>query len=260
MGALWNTIIYYPLVNAFVLCYQALPFLKLPLTIFILTILLRVILYPLTAKSMHHSQQMQVLQPKIKELQKKFKGSPEKLNAEQMKLFTEHKVNPAAGCLTTLIQFPLIIALYPVFMNLTKNMTIGFFGYGQILDPALRFSYMNDILYSFVPKLSYIHFQFLMWDLSKPDPTYILPIIAGILQFFQARQMMTKTNDETQKTMNQTMMLMPLLIVMFASSLPASLAVYWIAATIVGIIQTGIIKRKSHDHKSQHPKKSTSKS
>jgi YidC/Oxa1 family membrane protein insertase len=246
---LWNTFIYIPLVNAFVFLYQYIPIFKLPIAIFLLTIIIRTLVFPLTKKSMDQSRAMQKIQPEIKKLQAKYKANPQKLNEEQMKLFTKHGVNPASGCLFSLIQFPLIIALYPVFMNLSKQSFDGFFGYYQVLNPLLRFEHFNSVLYSFVPKLTYVNFHFFIWELSKPDPNFILPIIAGALQFIQAKQMITKTNDETQKTMNQTMLFMPLLIIMFAGNLAASVALYWIAATIVGIIQTAIIKRTSHDNK-----------
>jgi len=124
---MWNTFFYQPLLNAVVIVYQQLPFLKLGLSIIILTILLRILLFPFSMSSMKQQEAMKKLQPEINKIKKKYKKDQKKLNEETMKLYSKHKVNPASGCLPLLIQMPVMIALYRVFINFNKSGITGFF-------------------------------------------------------------------------------------------------------------------------------------
>ncbi|MEL7567600.1 MAG: YidC/Oxa1 family membrane protein insertase [Dehalobacterium sp.] len=174
------------------------------LAIVLLTVIIKIILYPLTYKQMKSMRVMQELQPKIKELDKKYKNDPQKKQEAIMKIYKEHNANPMAGCLPLLIQFPILIALFRG-------------------------------LQSFQPS-NLTHYSF-MWisDLSKPDPTgLILPILVGLSTFLQQYITSPNANDPTQKTM---LYAMPVLFGWMTRSFPAGLAFYWIVFGIVGTLQ-----------------------
>ncbi|HDY72622.1 MAG TPA: membrane protein insertase YidC [bacterium] len=163
LATLFNEVLYRPIFNALVFLYNIVPGHDFGIAIILLTILIRVILLPLSSKSIKSRQAMSVLQPKIKEIQKKFKTKEEQTQG-MMKLYKEEKVNPLSGCLPLLVQFPILIALYRVLINVLKPESLV-------------------ALYSFVGNPGFINPSFLgILDLSKASP--VLAILAGISQFF----------------------------------------------------------------------------
>ena len=190
------------------------------IAIIILSIIIKFVFYPLTHKSFTSAQKMQQVQPHLKALQAKYKGNPQKLQQETMKLYKEHGVSPLGGCLPLLIQFPFLFALYPVLQSTIE----------------LR------------------HAGFIFWlkDLSIPDPLYILPILMGITMFFQQKLMSQKpsTNmDEKQlaqiKTQKFMMYGMPIFFVFIFKSLPAGLVLYWFTYNILSVLEQLSIRKKT---------------
>jgi len=225
---IFNQVLYYPLFNSLIWLYSNVSFNDLGIAIVILTILIRFILYPLSKKAIQSQKAMSALQPKIKEIQKKYKNKEEQAK-QMMVLYKENKVNPMTGCLPILVQFPILIALYRVF----------FTG----LDPER----LNG-LYSFVQRPESLNFMFLgLVDLSTRSIT--LAVIAGILQFIQSKMIMPKKiagkkqgmkigNMDFSSLMGQQITyFMPLITVFIALSLPAALPLYWIVITLFGIVQ-----------------------
>ncbi|MFZ5634223.1 MAG: YidC/Oxa1 family membrane protein insertase [Bacillota bacterium] len=182
------------------------------LAIILFTILLKIVLYPLTLKQMKSMYMMQQLGPKIKEIQDKYKGKdPQKMQQKIMDLYREHNVNPMAGCLPLLVQMPILIALFQ----------------------ALRtFVYADERHAGFlwIENLSQINNEF-----------YILAILAGLSTFIQTR-MTTNMADQTQKIMLYTM---PLMIAYFATQVPAGLALYWVTFNILGIVQQYFVNKQT---------------
>ncbi|ACV65030.1 60 kDa inner membrane insertion protein [Desulfofarcimen acetoxidans DSM 771] len=182
------------------------------LAIILLTVIIKMLLYPLTKKQMLSMRSMQQLQPKIKELQNKYKGKDQQQIMQQktMELYKEHNINPMAGCLPLLIQMPILIALYRALYN---------------------FKYLNTA-----------HANFL-WvpNLSNVDPWVILPILAGASTYLQSK-LTTTTSDPTQQIMLYTM---PLFIGYISYKMPAGLALYWVVFNLVGAIQQYYINK--HD-------------
>src|SRR5258706_5972255 len=135
----FNTIFIWPILNILVAIYQGVLALHIPyalgFAIIILTILIRLILYPLTASQLKTSQKMQQITPHVNKLKEKHKNDAKTLQAETMKLYKEHGVNPAAGCLPLLIQFPIIISLYQVLSHVVGT------------KPAVLVSEINKVLY-----------------------------------------------------------------------------------------------------------------
>ncbi len=180
------------------------------LAIILLTILIKVILYPLSKKQMQSMKKMQQLAPKIKQIQDKYKKKdPQKMQQKVMELYKENDVNPMSGCLPLLIQMPILIALYRALLN--YNFT----------NPA------------------HAHFIWIE-SLKQPDHFYILPILAALTTFLQTK-LTTNTADQTQKTM---LYFMPLFIGWIAATVPAGLALYWVVFNIVGAAQQYYINRQ----------------
>jgi YidC/Oxa1 family membrane protein insertase len=163
-----------------------------------LTFVVRLFLWPLTQKQTSSMRRMQEIQPEVKRLQDKYKHNPEKMNREVMDLYKKHKINPMAGCLPVLIQFPILIALFRVLS-------------------ALEYAGNGSFLW--------------IKDLSAPDHLYILPILAALTTYVSQKQMAT---DPKQ---SQMMAFMPLLIGWFATRFPAGLALYWVASNTFAIVQ-----------------------
>ncbi|MCL6612509.1 MAG: YidC/Oxa1 family membrane protein insertase [Peptococcaceae bacterium] len=182
------------------------------LAIILFTVVLKVVLYPLTLKQMKSMYMMQQLGPKIKEIQDKYKGKdPQKMQQKIMELYREHNVNPMAGCLPLLIQMPILIALFQ----------------------ALRkFEYkdLEDARFLWIDNLSQINNEF-----------YALAILCGVTTFLQSK-LTTNMADQTQKIMLYTM---PLMIAYFATQVPAGLALYWVTFNILGIVQQYFVNKQT---------------
>ena len=168
------------------------------IAIILLTLLVRLILYPLTLKQTKEMAKMQKLQPKLKDLQDRYKDNPQKMNEEVLKLYTKNKVNPIGGCFPILLQLPIIMALFNTFRNAVE----------------LR-------------KASFLW----MSDLSKGDPYMILPIAIAVLMYYQQG----KSNIDPQQ--RQAMAFIPMMMLFITFSLPSGLLVYWFASSVLGILQ-----------------------
>ncbi|MBS4539310.1 membrane protein insertase YidC [Clostridium sp. D2Q-11] len=191
------------------------------ISIIIATIIVKFILLPLTLKQTKSMKNMQSIQPKLQELQKKYKNDKETLNVKTMELYKEHKVNPFGGCLPLLIQFPIII---------------GFF---NVLRNPIKYVFENEAAYEAINK------SFLWIDNLKDPDLWILPIIAGLTTYFQSKMMAPSGGGDekaqsTQKTMTT---IMPIMILFFARSVPAGLALYWVVSNTFQIVQQFIINR-----------------
>lgn len=180
------------------------------LAIILLTVVVKVALYPLSYKQMHSMKAMQKLQPKIKEIQEKHKGKDQqKMQQAVMELYKEHNVNPMSGCLPLLVQMPILIALYRSLFN---------------------FPFLNEAHASF------------LWvpNLSQHDALYLLPLLAGVTTYIQSK-MTTSMADPTQRMMLYTM---PLFIAWISSTVPAGLALYWVVFNVVGTVQQYFINNR----------------
>ncbi len=211
------------------------------LAILLFTIAAKVILLPLTIGQLRSMREMQKLQPKVRELQSRYKKDRQKLNEELMKLYREHGVNPAAGCLPSLLQIPIFFGVYFAILNLTRPL-----GLGTLLGRWVGFASAEYLGLGAIPAdiqagLSHgiLAHQAVLWmeSLGKPDPLHILPILAGILQFVQQKMMTPRDADPQQAAMNNAMLFMPLMIVFFGWTFPAGPVLYWVIQSFLGIIQ-----------------------
>jgi len=205
------------------------------LAIILLTLLIRIVMYPLMKKQMISMQETQKIQPLMQEIQKKYKDDKERMNQEVMRLYKEHGVNPMGGCLPLLVQMPILILFFRV---------------------------LRDFKY-YIPNTEIIDAGFL-WikNLAEPDKLFgvfgnysigILPILVGVSMYFQQKLTMppmpatSQSNSSSNPAANtQKMMgtIMPVMIAFISFSLPSGLSVYWFTSTLFDIVQKLIINKK----------------
>lgn len=227
MGNLFHTILVQPLLNLLVISYNFIP--DIGVAIILITLVVRLLLLPSFHKSLKSQKAMSDLQPKLTEMREKHKDSKEAQAKAMMDLYKEHKVNPLSSCLPLLVQLPLLIALYQVFI----------LGLGN--------SDLQSNLYSFVNNPGQLSPSFLgLIDLSKPN--IVFGIVAGIAQFIQSKMMMktnVATDTATKALAIQTVYVLPVLTVLISIKLPAGLPLYWIITTLFAIAQQYYIMRTS---------------
>jgi len=236
MTQLFQVFLYKPILNLLVLAYNFFGH-DLGVAIIIITFILKVFLLPLSQKAIKSQMELQKLQPKQREIQKKYKADKERQAKELMKLFQTHKVSPLSGCLPILIQLPVLIALYRVFR------------YGVV-------RLQSSDLYNFVVNPGMMNNSFLgMLDLSKPS--FPLAVAVGILQYFQSKLALKRTpslgpggaSAKNKGALGQMMgsqmvYMMPLFTVIISLGLPAALPLYWAALTLFAIGEELFFQRK----------------
>lgn len=221
---MYHNYIYQPILNSLLWLYQ-LTGQNLGFAIILLTLLIRFILIPFTLPQLKSAKKMAALKPELDALKKKHGHDAKLFQQKQMEFYKTHNVNPAAGCLPFIAQFIVLIALYQVFMN-----TLGGNGMGEV----------NTLFFS--------------WDLKEKDTTYVLPILAGILQFLMSLTILPAVENQPEKrpgtkeekqdiaematTMQQQMVfMMPIMTVIFSLQFPSGLALYWVITTAFSLIQ-----------------------
>jgi len=227
----FNTILYRPLLNALVLLYQYIPGHDFGVAVIVLTILIKFLFYPLGVKAIKSQKALSILQPKIKEIQEKYKDNKEQQTREIMGLYKKEKINPFSGCLPLLIQLPVLIALYRVFWH-------G-------LQPEQMI-----LLYSFVPAPGIIDSTFFgIIDLANPN--IIVAFLAGIFQFIQVKMTTPKPKKGKKQDsgfagqmQKQMQYFMPAFMVLILFRLPSAIGLYWLTTTLFTIIQQYVILKK----------------
>ena len=226
----FNVVLYQPLFNSLVLIYLYLPGHDFGIAVIILTLLIKFALYPLGVRAIRSQKSMAQLQPKMKEIQERFKDNKEQQSKAMMELYKTEKINPLSGCLPLIVQLPILIGLYQVFWK----------GFGET---QLKF------LYSFVSSPVQIDTTFLgIMDLAQSS--IILAIVTGIAQFFQSKMMATKQKalngraDFSQMMQKQMLYFFPVFTVFILWRLPAAVALYWLTTTLFTIVQQYIILKK----------------
>ncbi|MFQ6001309.1 MAG: YidC/Oxa1 family membrane protein insertase [Anaerolineae bacterium] len=231
IGQLWTTIILEPMINLLVLLYSLL-FNNFALAIVGLTILIRLITYPLLRQQLRSLKAMQELSPKLQALQKKYEKNREKLTEETMKLYREHGVNPAGGCLPMLIQMPVWIGLYQSIYQVLGETP------EQLMNLSQHIYHSVPFLYEIARRAIPLNSRFLWLNLARPDPYYILPILVVAVFWLQQRMSTVPSADPQQASMNQTMsIMMPIMFGFFTLQVSSGLAIYWVVSGVLGIIQ-----------------------
>jgi len=226
MANLWNVLILRPAMNGLIALSGALPeAVEFGLAIIVFTLVVRLIMTPVTIKQTKSTKAMQELQPKMKELQKKYGKNKQKLQQETMKLYKEAGVNPAGCMWPMLIQFPVWIALY---QSITKTLATT---PENLLDMAQHL-YASDAIARAIP----VNSSFLWLDLGQPDTTMVLAILVGGSMWVQQKMTTAPSPDPRQQSTNQMMlMMMPLMFGLFTIMFPSGLPLFWLISNAIGI-------------------------
>lgn len=234
IGNIWNTVLYHPLINALAFLVSIIPGGDVGLAVIILTILVKIVLFPLSQKSIESQAQMSILTPELNKI-KESGASKEEQAKLTFELYKKHKTNPFSGCLLVLIQIPIIFALYYVFWK------------------GINFD--SSVLYSFIHVPANTSMVFLgILDIS--GKSLLLAILAGISQYLQAYFMpqpkaSTSTTKGTfaesfSKSMNMQMKyIFPFVVAFIAYTISGAVALYWITSNLFAVGQQLYAKR--HD-------------
>jgi YidC/Oxa1 family membrane protein insertase len=227
--------------------------------IVVLTLIVRGVVIPLYRQQLVSQRRMQLLQPEVKEIQRRYKGDANKARLAQQELFKERGINPLAGCLPLLLQMPLLFIMYSVIQNGLTNQDpramLSFFNF-KIVDlhcsniVAGVVDATRPCIDTVIPALGNL-------DVSKPSTFLsitlggfvlglsILAVLSALLQLVQSRMMLPLTkpadDDQNTKIQRQTMLFLPLISIAYGGFLPAGLFIYWVTASIFSIVQQYLI-------------------
>ena len=222
MSNFFHTIFYIPIETTLMFLYH-LTGENLGYAVILLTIVIRLILIPLTIPSLRSAQKMQVIKPELDELKKRHNKDPRRLQTEQLNLYKKHGINPATGCLPILLQLPILIFLYNVLTNVLKN---------EAINPV-----------------------FFIFNLRDSDKYFILPVLAAVSQFILSYMMSPVSEKKielkekkeadfadslTGALQTQNLYVMPLLWFFMLLKLPSGIGIYWVFSTIFSLVQQWI--------------------
>ena len=232
LSNIWNIILYQPLLNALAFLVSIIPGGDVGIAVIVLTILVKIILFPLSQRSIESQAQMNILTPELNKI--KTSGVSKEEQAKQtFELYKKHKTNPFSGCLLVLIQIPIIFALYYVFFK--------------------GINFQGGLLYSFIHVPEHINMIFLgVLDITKKS--LVLAILAGVSQYLQAHFMpkpavSTGTGSSFQDSFTKSMSMQmkyifPFLIAFIAYNISGAVALYWITSNIFMVGQQIYINKK----------------
>lgn len=243
MNALLTTIFIQPILNLLIWLYNVIPGHDIGFAIIALTIIIKILLYPLTHIQIKQQRSLQEIQPKIDEIRTRLKDDKEAQAKELMEMYKKEKVNPAASCLPILVQLPVFFALY------------------RALAFGLEGNHFN-LLYTFISVPTSIAPMWLgLINLTKPS--YILAAAAALIQFLQTKQILRPpaatlaspppevaksegAKDESMATMMNKQMtyVMPVMTLIIGFSLPGGLALYWFTMSLLTYLQQSLVMRK----------------
>ncbi len=225
IGAIWDLVILSPMINIVIVLSHYL-FNSFGLTIIVLTIIIRAVMYPLTLKQLHATKAMQSIQAEMAELQKKYAKDKRKLAQEQLALYKKSGMNPAGCLLPMLLQMPVWIALYQSIIRVLAVAPEDFLNLSKHLYTSW------PMVFTQVPLES----RFLWLDLAVPDRWMLLPILVGGTMWVQQKMTTMPTTDPKAQSQAQMMLwMMPLMFAFLTIQFPSGLALYWIASNVISI-------------------------
>ena len=212
-----------PLIEGFIIPFLSLTYQFIPnygIGIIILTFGIKLVFFPLTKKGFESMKNMQLIQPKMEEIKKRYKGDPQKMQAEIMALYKAENVNPFSSCLPQLIQLPIFIAL---FFSMTS-------------DSFVNLLSQEDVYKGFIP--------YWIDDLSKPDMFYVLPILIGVSTYLSQKFSPSIATGPSAQIQKQMMYFLPFLMVFICFKMPTGVLLYWATQTIVTGFQQYLMQKK----------------
>ena len=235
LSEVWNGVIIRPMINSLVLLY-AVFFANFGVAIILFTIIVRAGMIPLSLRQSRSMKAMTAVQPKMKEMQERYKNDRQKLSQETMKLYRDHGISPI-GCLG-----PLVVQM-PIFLGLFWALR------GTLPSTPERLADLSKHLYSFLPMVHEavpLDGEFLWLDLAEyssanPIP-FLLPVLVGVSMFvMQKMTTMPSTTAQQESTNRMMLWIMPGMFGIFTLNFEAGLALYWIVSNIVGIVIQGFV-------------------
>lgn len=235
LSSIWNIVLYQPLLNALAFLVSIIPGGDVGIAVIILTILVKIILFPLSQKSIESQAEMNILTPELNKI--KASGATKEEQAKlTFDLYKKHKVNPFSGCLLVLIQIPVIFALYYVFSR------------------GIKFD--SGLLYSFIHIPAHTNMMFL-GVLDIGGKSLVLAILAGVSQYLQAHYMpkpatfspangsSVSFSESFSKSMSMQMKyIFPFIVAFIAYSISGAVALYWITSNLFMVAQQIYVKRE----------------
>jgi len=234
---IFHSFFFDPIYNGLVFLIAHFSWMDMGIAVILITVLIKLILFPLTKKSIKIQIKTKELEPELKKIKEEYKDNKEEQARQIMDLYKKNHLNPLSGFLVILIQLPIIFALYFVFLK-------GGF-------PEINM----DILYSFIKVPQEVNMQFLGL-INMTEKNIILALLAGISQYIQFQLMLPKMElkaknhqktfkDDLMRSMNTQMrFVMPIIVFFISYSLPAAIALYWITSNVFMIFQEIFVKRK----------------
>lgn len=238
MISFFKTVLYEPLYNALVFLIDVLPGADVGIAVVVLTVVVKLILFPLSAKAIRTQLKMREIEPQLKEIRENYKNKREEMGRKMLDLYREHKINPFSGILLILIQLPVILSLYFVFTR------AGF----PSIDPSILYSFVKEPVVTNINFLGFI-------DLSA-NKNILLAVLAAVSQYFQvkfaipappAKKDGEKDDfaDNFARTMHvQMRYVMPILTLVISFTLISVVGVYWIVSNLFAIGQEVVIRKK----------------
>lgn len=244
MGNIWAIFVGF-LENVLLTFYNLFRGVGLPgsagLAIILFTVLARLIILPLTLKSLQSTRKMQEIQPQIKELQRKYGKDQQKVTEETMKLYKEYKINPAGGCLPMVLQFPIFIGVYQAVLHLTQSSPAGH-AVGKMIDVlATNGVNVGNLVAQNVGQSQLAGGFLWLSDLGRPDPYYILGVLSVVFQLIVQLMATPRVQDAQQKAMSQSMLVLPLMFGYLGFTFPSGAVLYWVIGSILSMLQQYVI-------------------
>lgn len=249
MGNIFEILFINPITNVLVASYKLLSLIGMPFalgfSIIILTVIIKLILWPFVSTQIKSAAKMQKLTPHMSALKEKHKGDKKKHQEELMKLYKEHGINPAAGCLPLIIQLPVIWSLYSVLTTIVGAQSVA------AIDKINKILYFDFLKLTSVWDTNFLGFALASSPskmMSSAPYLILIPVLTGVFQFVLSKMMMAETTLLPVKTekkeddfqtafQKQSLFLFPAMIGFFSFSLPIGLSLYWNTFTIFGILQ-----------------------
>ncbi len=251
---LLKTIFYEPLYNGLIFLVSVIPGADIGIAVIILTLFVKFVLFPISHKTSRAQAGMKAIEPEMKALQEKHKNNKEELAKKTMELYRARGVNPFSGCVSILIQFPIIIGLYWVFF---KGLSVSpeLVGTLPSLPGHINGALLDkSILYPFVHMPEYLKTNFLNF-IDMTGKSILLAVIAGVSQYYQMKRAFPDAGgfpkgtgswkeDLSRGMAFQMRYIMPLMVLIFAYTISAAVALYWSVSNIFTLVQEEITRRK----------------
>ena len=232
MSSIYHTIFFDPLYNILILLFKFLPWADAGIVVIILTVLVRLVLFPLSRKAVVTQVKMNSVAPHLEDIKQKYKDAPEQQARKTLEFYREKGINPFSGILMILIQIPLVIALYQIFFHLPQT--------------------NSDLLYSFVSAPEHIKTTFIgLIDIGQKS--FIIALLAGLSTFLQfyvssRNQLIPKGNsfgdNLTRSMQTQMKYFFPVIVFFISYRISGVIALYWLTTNLFSAAQEFLIRRK----------------